>query len=160
MVLDLPAGNCTCTDYSHLNLPKGKLCEPSADWQNLGAQSWWKRSNIKTTTKLISVLWILLVMETASLYHAFPNWKICIHTMLRLAQKWLWGMDWNRFHLFFVLSTTHINQCTAFFFPIITLIMFIFMIVYSIDNARHLFSIVWIVLSIILDMIPPIFPPV
>ena len=26
-----PAGNWICTDYSHLNLPKVKSCEPSAD---------------------------------------------------------------------------------------------------------------------------------
>jgi hypothetical protein len=45
-----PAGNSICTDCSHLYPPKGKFCEPSADWQNLGAQSWWKHSNTKTTT--------------------------------------------------------------------------------------------------------------
>jgi len=45
-----PAGNSICTDCSHLYPSKGKFCEPSADWQNLGAQSWWQRSNIKTTT--------------------------------------------------------------------------------------------------------------
>ena len=55
-------------------------------------------------------------METASLHHAFPNWKICIQTMLCLAWQWLWGMDWNGFPLFFVLSTTHINWCSACFF--------------------------------------------
>ena len=37
--------------------------------------------------------------------------------------------------------------------------MLIFMIVYLIDNARHLFSIIWNVLFIISDMIPPIFNP-
>jgi hypothetical protein len=44
-----PASNWICTDSSHLNLPKVKFCEPSADLQNLGTQSWWQHSNIKTT---------------------------------------------------------------------------------------------------------------
>ena len=61
--------------------------------------------------------------------------------------------------LFFVLSTTHIDQCTAFFYSIIKLFMIIFMIVYPIDNVGHLFSVIWNVLSIISDIIPPIFPP-
>ena len=47
----------------------------------------------------------------------------------------------------------------CFLFSIISLFMLIFMIVYPIDNALHLFSIIWNVLSIISDMIPPIFPP-
>ena len=85
-------------------------------------------------------MWIFPVMKTASLHHAFPNWKICLHTILCLAWQWLWRMDWHGFPLFFVLSTTHINWCSAWFFPIITLIMFIFMIVYPIDNVCNFFS--------------------
>ncbi len=68
-------------------------------------------------------------------------------------------MDWHQFPLFLILSTNRINQCTTFFFPIISLCMLIFKIVYPIDNALHLFSINWNVLSIISDMIPPIFLP-
>jgi hypothetical protein len=33
-----PAGNSISTDCSHLYPPKGKFCEPSADWQNVGAR--------------------------------------------------------------------------------------------------------------------------
>ncbi len=89
---------------------------------------------------LISLLWILQVTDTASLHHTFPNWKIYIQTMLCLAWQWLWRMDWHGFPFFFVLSTTHINWCSAWFFPIITLIMFIFMIVYPINNVCNFFS--------------------
>ena len=71
-----PAGNWICTDNSHLNPPKGKFCETSADWQNLGSQSWWQRSNIKTNYyKLISLLWILQVTDTASLPMHFQTGK-------------------------------------------------------------------------------------
>ena len=52
-----------------------------------------------------------------------------------------------------ILTNTHLS-----IIPIITLFMFIFMIFYPIDNVRNLFSIIWNVLSIISDMIPPIFP--
>ena len=153
-----PAGSWICTDCSHLNPPKRQAlrakCRLTEPWFPELVEAFQHQG----CYKLISLLWIFPVMETASLHHAFPNWKICIHTMLHVAQQWLWGMDWNRFPLFFVLSNTHINQCRTFFFSIITLFMFIFMIVYPIDNPHHLFSIVWSVLSIISYMIPPIFP--
>jgi hypothetical protein len=111
---------------------------------------------------LISLLWILQVTDTASLYHAFPNWKIFIHTMFfawinNYYEGWT-DTDFLSSESFLLPISTN---ALLYFFPIIILFMPKFMIVYPIDNARHLFSIIWNVLFIISDMKPPIpiFPP-